>query len=75
MSGRSRRLNRQNKIEKLVEIQVLWRGVAFAATQRRGRWQLAAEGKVWEGPEVVEYEPWSATEERIRTWVDQNVVV
>ena len=74
MSGRSRRLGRNNKIEKLVEIQVLWRGIAFEATQRLGRWQLAAEGKVWEGPEVIEYEPWSATEERIRNWVDANVV-
>jgi len=74
MSGGSRRLGGKNEIEKLAELHVLWRGIAFHAVQHRERWQLSAEGKVWEGPEVIEFEPWSATEERIRQWVDRNVV-
>jgi hypothetical protein len=75
MSGGRRFLGHRNKIEQLAEIQVLWRGVEFAAVQRQGRWQLSAEGKAWPGPEVMAQESWSATEERIRTWIDRNVVV
>ena len=75
MSGGRRFLSRRNKVEQLAEIQVLWRGIAFAAVQRRGRWELGAEGKIWAGPEVIAHESWSATEERIRTWIDRNVVL
>ena len=75
MSGGRRFLGRRNKVEQLAEIQVLWRGVEFVASQHRGRWELGADGKTMPGPEVIANEPWSATEERIRTWIDQNVLV